>query len=109
MIGCSHHSTPLAIRERLSFTDSQCNEALSAFRKNFPKCECVLLNTCNRVELYVGTIESELPTMNDLVGFVTGFHNQLSSDFEQYFLKLESAPVIQHLFSVASSIDSIVL
>ena len=110
MIGCSHHSMPLAIRERLSFTDEQCGIALSAFRKLFPECECVLLNTCNRVELYVGgPSEIELPTMSELVDFVTGFHNQPSSELEQHFLKLESKPAIDHLFSVASSIDSIVL
>ncbi len=100
---------PLAIRERLSFSDTQCVEALSDFRNKFPDCECVLLNTCNRVELYVGASEGELPTAEDLVGFVTGFHNQLPSEFEPHFLKLESTPVLHHLFSVASSIESIVL
>ncbi len=109
MIGCSHHSTPLAIRERLSFTDSQCSEALSTFRKTFPGRECVLLNTCNRVELYAGAVDLELPTTNELVDFITGFHHQPPIEFEQYFLKLESTFAIQHLFSVASSIDSIVL
>ena len=101
---------PLAIRERLSFTDEQCGEALLAFRRRFPECECVLLNTCNRVELYVGSPnEIELPTTAELVEFVTGFHNEPTLDFDQHFLKLESKPAIDHLFSVASSIDSVVL
>lgn len=101
---------PLAIRERLSFTDEQCGEALLAFRGRFPECECVLLNTCNRVELYVGSpSEIELPTTSELVEFVTGFHNEPTLDFDQHFLKLESKSAIDHLFSVASSIDSIVL
>ena len=110
MIGCSHHSMPLAIRERLSFTEEQCGDALTAFRERFPDCECVLLNTCNRVELYVGTTgEIELPSMSAMVGFLTDFHNESSLEFEEHFLKLESKPAIDHLFSVASSIDSIVL
>jgi glutamyl-tRNA reductase len=109
MIGCSHHSTPLAIRERLSFSDSQCYDALNAFRKNFPDRECVLLNTCNRVELYVGAIDTELPSNRDLIAFVTGFHDQSPTEFEPHFLQLESTSALQHLFSVASSIDSIVL
>jgi len=110
MIGCSHHSMPLAIRERLSFTEDQCGKALVAFREKFPDCECVLLNTCNRVELYVGSSEeSSLPTTRELMEFVTGFHNQPTQEFEQHFLKLDSKQAIDHLFSVASSIDSIVL
>ena len=101
---------PLSIRERLSFTDEQCGNALLAFRGRFPACECVLLNTCNRVELYVGTsIENELPTTDELVNFVTGFHNEPTNEFEKHFVKLESKQAIDHLFSVASSIDSIVL
>jgi glutamyl-tRNA reductase len=101
---------PLAIRERLSFTDEQCALALSAFREKFPDCECVLLNTCNRVELYVGSqTDMELPSTSELIEFVTGFHNESKTDFEDHFLKLEAKPAIDHLFSVASSIDSIVL
>jgi glutamyl-tRNA reductase len=101
---------PLAIRERLSFTDEQCVVALSAFREKFPDCECVLLNTCNRVELYVGSqTDIELPTTNELIEFITGFHNESIEEFESHFLKLEAKPAVVHLFSVASSIDSIVL
>ena len=110
MIGCSHHSMPLAIRERLSFTDDQCESALVAFREKFPDCECVLINTCNRVELYVGSPnEIDLPTAIELMAFVTGFHNQPALEFEEHFVKLESKQAIDHLFAVASSIDSIVL
>ncbi|HUP81478.1 MAG TPA: glutamyl-tRNA reductase, partial [Pirellula sp.] len=110
MVGCSHHSMPLSIRERLSFTDEQCGDALLAFRRRFSECECVLLSTCNRVELYVGTSsEIELPTSADLVDFVTGFHNESTNEFEQHFVKLEFKQAIDHLFTVASSIDSIVL
>ncbi len=101
---------PLAIRERLSFTDDQCAAALTAFRGKFPDCECVLINTCNRVELYVGSAnEIDLPTTHELMEFVTGFHNQPIHEFEPHFLKLEAKQAIDHLFSVASSIDSIVL
>ncbi len=84
--------------------------ALSAFREKFPDCECVLLNTCNRVELYVGSqTDIELPTTTELIEFVTGFHNESIEEFESHFLKLDAKPAIDHLFSVASSIDSIVL
>ncbi len=101
---------PLAIRERLSFTDEQCITALSEFREKYPDCECVLLNTCNRVELYVGSaMEIELPSTAELVEFVTSFHHQPLNEFEPHFLKLESKPAVDHLFSVASSIDSLVI
>ncbi|MEQ1829336.1 MAG: glutamyl-tRNA reductase, partial [Pirellula sp.] len=77
MIGCSHHSTPLEIRELLSFTDDQCFTALSSFKSTYPECECVLLNTCNRVELYAGSqSQNSVPEIDEMIRFVTGFHNQ---------------------------------
>jgi glutamyl-tRNA reductase len=110
MIGCSHHTTPLEIRELLSFTDEQCDIALKKFRSQYPESECVLLNTCNRVEFYAGSDENaEIPSTEDLIRFVTGFHDQPNSQFESHFLKLEDEKAIEHLFSVASSIDSLVV
>ena len=110
MIGCSHHSTPLEIRELLSFSDEQCGVALSRFRLQFPECECVLLNTCNRVELYVGAHDgAEMPSVDDLIRFVTGFHGQSAEQFESHFVRLEDEKAIEHLFAVASSIDSLVV
>ena len=52
MIGCSHHETPLEIREQVAFTSEEVTRALSEIKERFPDAEAVLLNTCNRVELY---------------------------------------------------------
>lgn len=110
MLGCSHHSTPLEIRELLSFTDEQCDVALSKFHAQFPDCECVLLNTCNRVELYVASQANvDIPSIEELIQFVTEFHGQSAAQFESYFVKLVDELAIEHLFSVASSIDSLVV
>jgi glutamyl-tRNA reductase len=76
----------------------------------FPGCECVLLNTCNRIELYVGSQHEEsLPSVENLIEYVTNFHDQPSSQFEPHFIKLEDQSAVEHLFSVASSIDSLVV
>lgn len=110
MVGCSHHSTPLAIRELISFSEVQCKEALSKLRDRFQDCEFVLLNTCNRVELYAGAqAEESCPSTEDMVAFVTEYHGQTQEAFDGHFLKLEDHDAIEHLFTVASSIDSIVV
>ena len=110
MVGCSHHSTPLALRELISFSDEQSTNALFELRKRFSDCEFVLLNTCNRVELYAGSrIGAGSPSMDEMVTFITEFHNQSTETFERHFLKLEDQDAIEHLFTVASSIDSIVV
>ena len=52
VFGCSHRTTPVAVREKLAFNDQQLGEALDHFRAR-PGHEAVILSTCNRVEIYV--------------------------------------------------------
>ena len=54
LVGGTHRTVPLALRERLVFTAEQAAEALGRFRNRFPGREGVLLSTCNRVEFYAG-------------------------------------------------------
>lgn len=110
MIGCSHHSTPVELREKFSFTEAQSEAALNLLKDQFGDCESVLLSTCNRVELYVGAPpDAELPTTQQLLSFVANFHGQNPEECKKYFAQLEDAQAIEHLFSVASSIDSLIV
>ena len=51
MIGCSHHHTDVAFREKLAFQPNQVVEALAKMRTAFPQSEAVLLSTCYRVDI----------------------------------------------------------
>ena len=55
MVGCSHHSSSVEVRERLAFSPDQTREALEKLILRFPETEAVLLSTCNRTELYVAS------------------------------------------------------
>lgn len=110
MIGCSHHSTPVEVREKFSFTEEQIEAALNSLRDQFSDCESVLLSTCNRVELYVGTsADGELPSSQRLMEFISDFHRLSASTYAPYFVHFEGMRALEHLFSVASSIDSLVV
>jgi glutamyl-tRNA reductase len=114
MVGCSHHSAPIAVRELIAFTDTQCNEALTQLRNRFVDYEFVLLNTCNRVEIYAANStdseeKSEPRVADRLIDFIASFHSQPSDRFKNHFLKLENEKAIEHLFTVSSSIDSMVV
>jgi glutamyl-tRNA reductase len=110
MIGCSHHSTPVEIRERFSFTEQQSDAALNHLKDQYADCESVLLSTCNRVELYIGASnDALLPTTEQLVEFVTEFHGLAVESHRDYFLQLDGEQAMEHLFSVASSIDSLIV
>lgn len=110
MIGCSHHDTPLEIREQVAFTTEQISAALSQIKQRYPECEAVLLSTCNRVELYCGSLETErLPTAPELEEFLCSFHRLSLKIVQEHFKVRQDSQAIEHLFSVVSSIDSLVV
>ena len=75
VVGCSHHGTSIEMRERLAFSPEQTREALDHWRRVFPGVEAVLLSTCNRVEFFVATENTEPPTFEQIAQFLARFHD----------------------------------
>ena len=53
VVGVSHLTAPVEIRERFAFAPGEAEVALGALRSETEVQEAVLLSTCNRTELYV--------------------------------------------------------
>jgi len=109
VLGCSHHETPLMIRERLAFNPDQTAAALARLRSCFPKLEAVLLSTCNRVELYCAAEQDNGPSPAELTGFLADFHQLDVREVQTHLASRENESAIRHLFTVAASLDSMVL
>jgi glutamyl-tRNA reductase len=110
LVGATHHSVPLALRERLAFSAEQAVEAIRRFRERFPGREVVLLSTCNRVELYTaGEREAAPPPREELVSFLAECRGVDVRDLEAVLHGRVDEGVVRHLFSVASGLDSMVL
>lgn len=110
MVGCSHHTAPVELREKLAFSREQAAEALTRFRSRYPQAEAVLLSTCNRVEFYFASeVADACPTHHDVVAFLAEFHGL---DVDQIFSQLfehTGEDFVRHLFTVAASLDSMVV
>lgn len=110
MVGCSHHQAPVEIRERLAFSADQARTALAQLRAQFPASEAVLLSTCNRVELYLASDESDGgPTHHDLAAFLADFHRVDPETIFTHLYEHRGEDFVRHLFTVASSLDSMVV
>jgi glutamyl-tRNA reductase len=108
MVGCNHRQSPLAVRERLAFSDEQARRALVDWRTAHPETEAVVLSTCNRVELYAASDEASLSSQQ-LIEHLARCH-QTSPDQLQGELEIfEGDEVAGHLFRVATSLDSMVV
>jgi glutamyl-tRNA reductase len=112
LLGLNHTTAPLEVRERLAFSPKQRDAAVAALRQRFPECEAVLLSTCNRVELYIargGTHHHPIPGIGEMVDFLAESHSLSAEQFREHLYHKAGNDVVNHLFRVAASLDSLVL
>jgi glutamyl-tRNA reductase len=111
VVYCNHQTIQLDVRERLAFSsEEQFAHAYRALRERFPRCEIVVLSTCNRVELYTVQEDAETaPTRQQLAQFFAEFHHVPLELFFGEMLEQTGSEAVSHLFQVASSLDSMVL
>jgi glutamyl-tRNA reductase len=115
LLGLNHMTAPLEVREKLAFSAAQARAAVEALRAKFPSCEAVLLSTCNRVELYAARDVAGAgphrgpPAVGDLVEFLAGFHGLSAPQFKEHVYHKAGKDVVEHLFTVSSALDSMVL
>ena len=114
LLGLNHTTAALEVREKLAFDTPARRAALSAFAERFPGSEAVLLSTCNRVELYVArpahakaaTGGADAPAM---IAFLAELRGLAVESFADCLYEKSEKAVAEHLFTVASSLDSMVL
>lgn len=109
VVGLSHKTAPIEIRERLAVPESRMGEALSRLCSYPGIKEGILLSTCNRVEVYavVEDIESGYSRVQE---FLADTHLSLSSEQLTPHLYWHAGDkAIAHLFRVAASLDSMIV
>ena len=109
LVGLNHKTAPLAVRERLAFAGKQKRELLDAFRVRFANAEAVLISTCNRVELYTARTVHGHPRVEEMIGFLAGQRGLAAEEVEPHLYRKTDREAVTHLFSVAASLDSMVL
>jgi glutamyl-tRNA reductase len=108
VLGLSHRTAPVALRERFAFAEAQVPETLARLRGGGLADEAVILSTCNRVELYVATGQDARQAFDDLRQFLADSRDW-RDPFNDEFYQLAEPHSVEHLFKVASGLDSMVL
>jgi len=106
LVGLSHKTAPLAVREALAFPKEGLPEALARLRSEVGLAEAMVLSTCNRVEIYGRATEPMAPA---LAAFLAGYHRRPASEVDPFLYRLEDEHAVRHAFRVAASLDSMVL
>jgi glutamyl-tRNA reductase len=106
--GVSHKTAPVEVRERLAFREEALPAALADLKARDGVAEAVILSTCNRVEITVTTDDEADPQA--IVDSFLADQKAIDTDTVGPCLyRHEGSDAIQHLFRVASSLDSMVV
>jgi glutamyl-tRNA reductase len=108
VLGMSHHSSPVTVRERFAFSEARIPSALQTIRESGIADEAVILSTCNRVEIYAATSLELRKAFAELQEFLVRVHDYRDPLTDEIY-KLSEPESIEHLFKVASGLDSMVL
>jgi glutamyl-tRNA reductase len=108
VIGLSHRTSPVELRERFAFADEKIPGALAALRESGIATEATILSTCNRVEIYAVTQLAPDLAFTKLKKFLVAHHAYEKTLGDEIY-SLAEPHSLQHLFKVASGLDSMVI
>ena len=108
IVGLSHKTAPVEIREKLAFAPTAMEEPLRQMLELQSVAEGLIVSTCNRVELCAATKEPDA-TIAELHRFLAEYHDITYEEISENLYDYQGEEAIRHLFRVASSLDSMVL
>jgi glutamyl-tRNA reductase len=108
LVGISHRTAAVDLRERLDFQTDGVAPALKALGELTNAIEATIVSTCNRAELYAAC-EEVAPTRGDLVDFLGRFHSISKDELTSHVYEFVDLEAARHLFRVAAGLDSLVV
>ena len=109
IIGLSHKTASIELRERFAHQTRDIEAALSTLRRLDLVDEACVVSTCNRVEFYVSGGADPSALQRSLLTHLHSFSGLPPEELEPHLYRHEGQEAIRHLFRVASSLDSMVL
>jgi glutamyl-tRNA reductase len=108
LLGVTHRTAPVELRERLDFASRDVGAAMEALGARPGIAESLVLSTCNRAEVYAVTANIE-QGREELLAFLAEYHHVPRSAFLPHLFERQEAEAAHHLFRVAAGLDSLVV
>ena len=83
LVGLSHRTAPVEVRERLHFPDSRLQEALQRLTSQSAIAESLILSTCNRTEVLAHSADAQRG-VTLVRSFISDFHRQPEMSLHPY-------------------------
>jgi glutamyl-tRNA reductase len=108
LVGLNHKSAPLAVREKLGFSEAELPLAVERLVTGDPVEEGIIVSTCNRVEV-VARAKDRHAAAAAVKEFLAREHGVSLDEVDKFTYELEGSEAVRHLFRVVSGLDSMVL
>ena len=109
LVGVNHKTAPIAVRERLAFSEDACAATLRELVDGELIREGLIVSTCNRVEVLTETTSGRFDDSAERVIQFLSRSDVPRDFFESNLYKHVDDSAVRHLFRVASSLDSLVV
>lgn len=106
MIGVDHSRAPLDIRALFAFSKKNAGEAMEKLKEQEGILGCIILSTCNRLEIWVSKENDAEVSLYDCLCSLKGIEDP---SYEKYFVKRDDREAVEHLFYLASGLKSQIL
>ncbi|ORJ62164.1 glutamyl-tRNA reductase [Geothermobacter hydrogeniphilus] len=108
VVGLSHHSAPVEIREKVAFSPNDMQRPLRQVFDLPDIGEAMIVSTCNRVEIYATSRDPDAGIAG-LRRFMADFHQLSQDDLQPHLYDYQGEEAIRHVFRVSASLDSMVI
>ena len=108
VVGLSHRTAPVEIRERLSIPEQTMETSLQSLRGHEQVLEASILSTCNRLEIYTLVRNPDLG-VSAVSEFLSGHSGLATGDLTPHLFNYHHEDAVDHLMRVAAGLDSLVL
>ena len=108
VVGLSHRTAPVEIRERLSIPEQTMEESLQILRGDSQVLEASILSTCNRLEIYT-LLRSQEQGITAVGSFLSRHSGLEFGDLTPHLFTYHHEEAVVHLLRVAAGLDSLVL
>ncbi|MBS4022142.1 MAG: glutamyl-tRNA reductase [Dethiobacter sp.] len=108
VVGINHKTAPVALREKLSFTDSQLARSLAYCKECSDVGEAVILTTCNRTEIYAAGRENN-SCLEKVMSMLAEIKEIDTAAIRPSLYQFTQQEAVEHLFKVTAGLDSMIL
>ncbi len=109
VVGVNHKIAPVEIREKIAFQEFAIKDALKKLYSSDSISECMILSTCNRVEIYIVSTLDKEKLEKFIISYISDFHDIPEKEFTKYLYFHFEKEAIRHIFRVGASLDSMVV